>query len=88
MNNARELSGAEKAVLLLLSLEESAAAPIVGELTPEHIKLLRETAGKMRSVPANALHEVYSEFLARSAEAVAMPKGGMSFIRRISAQAQ
>jgi len=87
VNSARELTGAEKAVLLLLSLEESAAAPIVGELTPEHIKLLRETAGKMRSVPANALHEVYSEFLERSAEAVAMPKGGMSFIRRISAQA-
>ena len=55
----RGLSGAEKAVLLLLSLEESAAAPIVGELSAEHIKLLRETASKMRSVPANALHAVY-----------------------------
>jgi flagellar motor switch protein FliG len=84
---ARELNGAEKAVLLLLSLEESAAAPIVGELTAEHIKLLRETAGKMKSVPANSLHDVYSEFLDRSAEAVAMPKGSSGFIRRISAQA-
>jgi flagellar motor switch protein FliG len=84
---ARELSGAEKAVLLLLSLEENAAAPIVGELQPEHIKLLRETAGKMKSVPANALHDVYSEFLNRSAEAVAMPKGSSGFIRRISAAA-
>lgn len=83
----RELSGAEKAVLLLLSLEENAAAPIVGELQPEHIKLLRETAGKMKSVPANALHDVYSEFLNRSAEAVAMPKGSSGFIRRISAAA-
>ena len=61
----RGLSGAEKAVLLLLSLEESAAAPIVGELSAEHIKLLRETASKMRSVPANALHAVYAEFLRR-----------------------
>jgi flagellar motor switch protein FliG len=83
----RELTGAEKAVLLLLSLEENAAAPIVGELQPEHIKLLRETAGKMKSVPANALHDVYSEFLNRSAEAVAMPKGSSGFIRRISAAA-
>ena len=83
----RELTGPEKAVLLLLSLEETAAAPIVGELLPEHIKLLRETAGKMKSVPSNALHEVYSEFLNRSAEAVAMPKGSSGFIRRISAAA-
>jgi flagellar motor switch protein FliG len=83
----RELSGSEKAVLLLLSLDESAAAPIVGELQPEHIKRLRETAGKMRSVPANALHEVYAEFLNKSTEAVAMPKGSTGFIRRISAQA-
>lgn len=83
----RGLSGAEKAVLLLLSLEESAAAPIVGELSAEHIKLLRETASKMRSVPANALHAVYAEFLNRSAQAVAMPKGSSGFIRRISAAA-
>jgi flagellar motor switch protein FliG len=87
LTTTRELSGAEKAVLLLLSLDESAAAPIVGELQPEHIKRLRETAGKMRSVPANALHEVYAEFLNKSTEAVAMPKGSTSFIRRISAQA-
>jgi flagellar motor switch protein FliG len=83
----RGLSGAEKAVLLLLSLEESAAAPIVGELQPEHIKLLRETAGKMKSVPSNALHDVYAEFLSRSAEAVAMPKGSAGFIRRITGTA-
>jgi flagellar motor switch protein FliG len=83
----RELSGAEKAVLLLLSLDEAAAAPIVGELAPEHIKRLREAAAEMRSVPANALHQVYSEFISISAEAVAVPRGGMGFIRRISARA-
>jgi flagellar motor switch protein FliG len=41
----------------------------------------------MKSVPANALHDVYAEFLERSAEAVAMPKGSSGFIRRISATA-
>jgi flagellar motor switch protein FliG len=83
----RELSGAEKAVLLLLSLDEGAAAPIVGELAPEHIELLRAAAGQMKSVPANALHQVYAEFLSKSSEAVAVPRGGMGFIRRISARA-
>lgn len=81
------LSGAEKAVLLLLSLDEAAAAPIVGELSPEQIKRLRDTAAKMRSVPADALHQVYAEFLTRSAAAVAIPRGGHNFIRRISARA-
>lgn len=85
--SARELTGAEKAVLLLLSLDENTAAPIVAELQPEHIKRLRETAGKLVSVPANALHQVYAEFLDQSAEAMALPKGTESFIRRISARA-
>jgi flagellar motor switch protein FliG len=83
----RGLTGPEKAVLLLLSLDEGAAAPIVGELAPEHIKRLREAAAAMRSVPANALSDVYNEFLSKSSEAVAVPRGGMGFIRRISARA-
>jgi flagellar motor switch protein FliG len=82
-----ELSGPEKAVLLLLSLDERAAAPIVSELSPEHVKRLRETAAQMRSVPSQALHDVYTEFLTRSGEAVAFPRDGVGFIRRISARA-
>src|SRR3954469_15218979 len=85
MNSA--LTGPEKAVLLLLSLDEKAAAPIVSELSPEHVKRLRETAGQMRSVPSDALHAVYSEFLSKSTEAVAFPRDGVGFIRRISARA-
>jgi flagellar motor switch protein FliG len=73
--------------LLLLSLDEKAAAPIVSELLPDHVKRLRETAAQMRSVPANALHAVYAEFLSKSGESVAVPRDGVGFIRRLSARA-
>lgn len=83
----RELSGPEKAVLLLLSLDEKAAAPIVSELQPEHVKRLRETASQMKSVPTNALHAVYTEFLSRTGESVPVPRDGVGIIRRLSARA-
>ena len=44
-----ELTGPEKAVLFLLSLDEKAAGPIVSELQPDHVRRLRETASHMRT---------------------------------------
>ncbi|MEY2932752.1 MAG: hypothetical protein RL033_3501 [Pseudomonadota bacterium] len=83
----RELSGPEKAVLLLLSLDEKAAAPIVSELQPDHVKRLRETASQMKSVPTHALHAVYTEFLSKTGESVPVPRDGVGIIRRLSARA-
>ena len=64
------LSGPEKAVLLLLSLDEAAAAPIVAELDDADVRKLREAAAAMRAVPTHSLDEVYKEFLERSTVAV------------------
>jgi flagellar motor switch protein FliG len=85
--NPRPLTGPEKAVLLLLSLEESAAQPIVAELSPENVKRLREAAREMRVIPANALDDVYTEFLNKSKGAVAVPRGGLDFLRKLAAKA-
>lgn len=82
-----ELSGPEKAVLLLLSLDEGAAASIVAELGPEDVRRLREVAGTMKSVPASALDRVYNEFVERSQVAVAVPKGGLNYLRKLSSRA-
>jgi flagellar motor switch protein FliG len=82
-----ELTGPEKAVLLLLSLDESAAAPIVAELDAPDLRKLREVAAMMQAVPASALAEVYTEFVDRSQEAVAVPRGGVHYIRRLAARA-
>jgi flagellar motor switch protein FliG len=84
---AVELSGPEKAVLLLLSLDEGAAASIVAELGPDDVRRLREVAGSMKSVPASALDRVYDEFVRRSQVAVAVPKGGLSYLRKLSSRA-
>lgn len=81
------LSGPEKAVLLLLSLDEGAAASIVAELGPEDVRRLREIATTMKSIPASALDSVYDEFVRRSQNAVAVPKGGLSYLRKVSSRA-
>src|SRR5690606_30301843 len=81
-----ELSGPEKAVLLLLSLDEGAAASIVAELGPDDVRALREAASSMKAVPASALDSVYDEFVKRSQTAVAVPKGGLSYLRKVSAR--
>lgn len=81
------LTGPEKAALLLLSLDEAAAAPIVAELEPRDIKRLREVASSLRMVPADAIDQVYAEFVAKSKAAVVVPKGGLSYLRKLSTKA-
>lgn len=82
-----ELTGPEKAVLMLLSLDESAAAPIISELDPADVRKLREVATLMRAVPSSALEQVYAEFLEKSREAVAVPRGGVRYLRRVAMRA-
>jgi flagellar motor switch protein FliG len=78
------LTGAEKAVLFLLSLDEAVATPIVSELAEADLRKLRAVASTMREVPAEALDEAFREFLDRSSSAVAVPRGGLSYLKRLS----
>ncbi len=78
------LTGAEKAVLFLLSLDEDIATPIVRELAEADLRKLRAVASTMREVPAEALDEAFREFLDRSSSAVAVPRGGLSYLKRLS----
>lgn len=81
------LTGPEKAVLFLLSLDEEAALPIVSELGEKELQALHRTAADMRGVPADALEQTYREFLASCRAAVAVPRGGFGYIRKLSAEA-
>jgi flagellar motor switch protein FliG len=81
------LTGAEKAVLFLLSLEESVAAPIVAELTELDLRKLRAVASSMSEVPSGAIDETFREFLERAGAHVAVPRGGLPYLRRLSAGA-
>lgn len=87
MAEPKELTGPEKAVLMLLSLDESAATPILAELNDAEVRKLREVASMMRAVPATSLDYVYVEFVERSQEAVAVPRGGVRYLRRLASRA-
>ena len=81
------LTNAEKAVLFLLSLDEASARPIVEELGEEEIRKLRAVASTMREVPKDAISLTFKEFLERSGSAVAVPRGGLPYLRKLSAGA-
>jgi flagellar motor switch protein FliG len=81
------LTGVEKAVLFLLSLDEVVAAPIVSELSEGELRKLRAVASTMREVPTGAIDEAFRDFLVRSSSAVAVPRGGLPYLRRLSAGA-
>jgi len=82
-----ELTGPEKAVLMLLSLDESTAAPVIAEMDTDDLRKLREVASMMRAVPAASLDAVYREFVEQSHEAIAVPKGGVRYLRRVATKA-
>lgn len=81
------LTNAEKAVLFLLSLDESVARPIVEELGEDEIRKLRAVASTMREVRKDAIDLTFKEFLDRSGSAVAVPRGGLPYLRKLSASA-
>ncbi len=81
------LTGPERAVLLLLSLDEEIARPIVAELSEVELRKLRNVAATMREVPANSLDETFAAFVEHARRAVAVPRGGMPYLRRLSAAA-
>lgn len=81
------LTNAEKAVLFLLSLDEQVARPIVAELGENQIRKLRAVASTMREVPKDAIDLTFKEFLDRSDSAVAVPRGGLPYLRRLSTEA-
>jgi len=79
------ITNAEKAVLFLLSLDEEVARPIVDELDEDDLKKLRTVASTMRVVPKDAVGRTFKEFLQKSDTAVAVPRGGLRYLRRLSA---
>lgn len=82
-----ELSGAQKAVLMLLSIDEAAATPILAELGAEDVGKLREAAAGLTAVPTQALESVYQEFIQNTQHAVAVPGGGVRYLRKLTGRA-
>lgn len=87
MTPTMALNGPEKAVLMLLSLDESVATPIIADLAPSELRKLREVAANMSSVPTDALDNVYVEFINKTQQAVAVPRGGVRHLQNIAVRA-
>ncbi len=83
----RQLTGREKAVVMLLSLDEPLAVPIIAELDAEDIRRLREVATSMRGVPIAARDAVYRQFVDDGERAVALPRDGEQYLRRLTTKA-
>jgi flagellar motor switch protein FliG len=81
------LTGPEKAVLMLLSMEESTAVPVLAELSPDEVSRLRVAATNIKSVPVSQLGTVYREFIERSQFALAVPRGGLRYLEQITERA-
>lgn len=81
------LTGPQKAVLMLLSLDEATAGPILAEMDAEDVKKLRDAAAGLRAVPTSSLDGLYAEFIDKSRSAVAVPKGGMRYLRKLAGNA-
>jgi flagellar motor switch protein FliG len=78
------LTGPQKAVLMLLSLDEATAGPILAEMDADDVKKLRDAAAGLRAVPTSSLDGLYAEFIDKSRSAVAVPKGGMRYLRKLA----
>ncbi len=85
---ASALKGEHKAVLLLLSLDDGVAAPILAQLGEDEIRKLREAADQLDEVSPQQLAEVHREFAElATAGAPASIKGGASHLRRLTGRA-
>lgn len=81
------LTGPQKAVLMLLSMEEATAVPVLAEMSPDEVQRLRTAATHLRSVPVEQLGTVYREFIERSQSALAIPRGGLRYLEQIAERA-
>jgi len=77
-------SGASKALLFLVSLDERVATKVLAQLTDDEVRGLRESSQGMTEAPASAIRAVHHEFLSRAR--VGMPaslKGSHAYLRRL-----
>lgn len=81
------ISGAQKAVLMLLSMEESTAVPVLSELSPEEVGKMRAAAESLRSIPVQSLGKIYAEFIEKAQTALAVPRGGVRYLEQIATRA-
>lgn len=84
---SQALSGPQKAVLFLLSLDKEAAAPIVEKLSDAELRMLRRVAAGMQTVTPQGYNEMFHEFLVQASRRLPVPKGGATHLKQLTARA-
>jgi flagellar motor switch protein FliG len=84
----KALTGAEKGLLFLVSLEESVATKILKCMSPDEVKLLRAAAAALPEVEPHALTTVHVEFAKLMERGVPTSlRGSGAYLRRLVGQA-
>src|SRR5688572_29852533 len=82
------LSGPQKSLLFLVSLEEAVATRILSHMNDEELRLLRQASTQMAEAPPTAILEVHREFAIRAEAGLpASLKGAGSYLRRLAGKA-
>lgn len=82
------MTGAQKALLFLVSLDEYVATRILGHLSDEEVRGLRDSSAAMEEAPPAAIKAVHHEFLERlRAGMPASLRGSSAYLRRLAGNA-
>jgi flagellar motor switch protein FliG len=80
------LSGAQRAALVVLGLDEGLACQILRHLPDEDLRRLLECVDAMAQIPIDSLEPTFEEF-ARELRAPVPPRGGGSYLRKLASAA-
>jgi flagellar motor switch protein FliG len=80
------LGGVERALVLILALDEEVASRIVSELSEAEIQKLHQATQVIRQIDLDALTGVYKTFLSSMQKAQGLPKGA-TYLRKLATRA-
>jgi flagellar motor switch protein FliG len=85
---ARGLSGAQKAMLFLVSLDEQVATKVLANMSAEEVATLRKATQSLADVPNEVILDIHREFILRArAGASTSLKGSGAYLRRLAGNA-
>jgi len=79
----KELSGREKAAILLISIDKERAARVLQELSEEEVKLLTEEITKWKNISPHLVRKVWKEFYQLSLTSSYLSQGGKEYAEEI-----
>lgn len=76
-----QLSGAQRAALFMLSLEEKAAASVFRHMEADEIRKIMSAMSTLRNIPARSVQRVFEEFAHYVRHEPVMLEGGSTYLR-------